>query len=251
MTGVKHPLYEGLLAHPETAVSARRRSIAEIQAQYFGMISEVDSQLGRIWSFLDETDQWENTLIVVTSDHGEQLGDQGLLGKAGFFESSYHVLGLVRDPRFPEGHGRVVDHFTENVDLFPTLCEGMGIDVPRQCDGFSLTTFLQGQTPSRWRDAATYEWDWTDSVAASTSVTAVRHPALEGHHLTVRRSATHAYVQFDDGSFLCFDLQSDPTWRTDERDLQTILNHAQAMLVWRSRNAERTLTGVRLGTHST
>jgi arylsulfatase A-like enzyme len=252
-SGTKHQLYEGLLNHRETAASARRRTVAEIRAQYYGMISEVDDNLGRIWTFLEQTNQWENTIIVVTSDHGEQLGDQGLLGKAGFFESSYHVLGLIRDPRSPAAHGNVVEHFTENVDVFPTLCEAMGIEVPRQCDGFPLTPFLQGQLPTHWRDAATYEWDWSDSVAdaeskiSAPSATSVRKRSREGHHLTVRRSDTHAYVQFDDGTYLCFDLRTDSPWVNEESNLRTILDHAQAMLVWRARQAERTLTHIRIG----
>ena len=82
---------------------------------------------------LTERGEWENTVIVVTSDHGEQLGDQGLVQKAGFYEASYAVVGIVRDPRYDTVG--VVDEFTENVDIMPTLCEAMGIDVPAQCDG--------------------------------------------------------------------------------------------------------------------
>ena len=84
---------------------------------------------------------WHDTFVVVTSDHGEQLGDQGLLGKGGMFEASYNIVGIVRDPRRPDQHGAVVDGFTENVDLFPTICEAMGLEVPSQCDGLPLTSF--------------------------------------------------------------------------------------------------------------
>ena len=119
--------------------------MAQLQAQYFGMISEVDAQLARVWAVLSSASEWTNTVIVVTADHGEQLGDQGLIQKAGFYESSYAVLGIVRDPRFD--HVGVVDDFTENVDIMPTLCEAMGIDVPAQCDGFPLTPFLRGERP--------------------------------------------------------------------------------------------------------
>ncbi len=63
-----------------------------------------------------------DTIVVVTADHGEQLGDQGLIQKAGFFESSYRIPGIVRDPRRPATAGTVVEEFTENVDVFPTIC---------------------------------------------------------------------------------------------------------------------------------
>ena len=108
------------------------------------MIVDVDAQLGRIWDELARHGQWEDTFVVVTSDHGDQLGDHGLLGKLGYFEESYRVLGIVRDPRRPEAHGSVVERFTENVDLFPTVCEALGLAIPAQCDGLPLTPFLEG-----------------------------------------------------------------------------------------------------------
>ena len=72
-----------------------------MRAQYYGMISEVDDQLGRVWDVLARTGQFDDTVVVVTSDHGEMLGDHGLKEKLGYWEQSYHVLGIVRDPRPP------------------------------------------------------------------------------------------------------------------------------------------------------
>ncbi len=126
------------------------------------MISEVDAHIGRIRAALEARGEWDNTLIIITADHGEQLGDQGLQQKCGWFESSYHILGIVRDPSSPQGHGRVVTEFTENVDIMPTLCAAIGVPVPVQCDGVPLTPFLRGEQPEHWRTAAHYEWDWRD-----------------------------------------------------------------------------------------
>ena len=85
---------------------------------------------GRNWSLyggdtLVELGMWDDTIVIVTSDHGEQLGDQGTIGKGGLFEASYHIPGIVRDPRHVEAHGTVIDAFTENVDLLPTICEAI------------------------------------------------------------------------------------------------------------------------------
>ena len=144
---------------PRPPIPTRAR---RLQAQYLGMVSDVDAQLGRVLdaaarpSGCGTTPWW-----CVTSDHGEQLGDQGTLGKGGPFESSYHVPGIVRDPRHPETHGRVVDEFTENVDVFPTICEAIGrrrsrrsataCPSPRSC---------AASEPPWWRDAAHWEYDW-------------------------------------------------------------------------------------------
>ena len=230
----RHPFHEYALA---TRGMAAPRDVPRTRAQYYGMISEVDSQLGRVWAQLRERGGWDNTLIIVTADHGEQLGDQGLIGKLGFFESSYHVLAIVRDPSAATA-GFVVDEFTENVDITPTVCEAIGIDVPAQCDGVSLAPFLRGERPNEWRAAATYEFDWRDRSL----------PAVEDRtsQLTVRRSREWAYVQFGDGTWRCFDLAADPTWQTEVTDPNRVLAAAQAMLVWRATHADRTHTGTLL-----
>ncbi|HZX57031.1 MAG TPA: sulfatase-like hydrolase/transferase [Ilumatobacteraceae bacterium] len=238
-----HQLFEALL-HSPAAAPTDPLAVAEIQAQYFGMISEVDAQLGRVWSLLHERGEWDNTVIVVVADHAEQLGDQGLIQKAGFYESSYAVVGIVRNPGL--GYVGVLDEFTENIDIMPTLCDAMAIEVPAQCDGFPLTPFLRGERPTAWRDAAFYEWDWRDVFIPRGD-----HPwpwdrRLERQNLAVRRSRDHAFVHFGDGSWRCFDLAADPTWRTEVSDPATVLDEAAAMLSWRSRNLDRTMTGMLL-----
>jgi arylsulfatase A-like enzyme len=213
-----------------------------LRAQYYGMISDVDEQLGRVFDALVRLGMWEDTCIVVTADHGEQLGDQGRLQKGGYFEASYHVLGIVRDPRHPETFGQVVDRFTENIDLFPTLCEAMGVDIPAQCDGLPLTPLLAGEDPPWWRDAAHWEYDWRWEYIYFGPHTWPWDRRLETKHLAVQRSDSVAYVQFADGTSRCFDLAADPTWRTEITDPARILPQAQAMLAWRAVHAERRLS---------
>lgn len=242
----RHRLHDALLARSDVRAPLAGDAMAALQAQYFGMISEVDAQLGRVWTFLRTHGLWDDTVIVVTADHGEQLGDQGLMQKLGFFDSSYAILGLVRDPRRPEGHGTVVGRFTENVDILPTLCEAMGAAVPAQCDGYPLTPFLRGERPDHWRTAAHYEWDWRDNWIARDDHRWPWDRRLERKHLAVLRSDDRAYVQFGDGSWRCFDLAADPTWGTEIDDPSVVLADAQAMLVWRSEHADRTLTDMLL-----
>jgi arylsulfatase A-like enzyme len=222
------------------------QAMRELRAQYYGMVSNVDDELGRLFDRLVSLGMWDDTFIVVTSDHGEQLGDQGLLGKGGMFESSYHILGIVRDPRHPEAHGTVIEEFTENVDLFPTICEAMEIPVPAQCDGLPLTSFLEGQRPDWWRNETHWDYDWRWEYIPFGPHIWPWDRRLEQKHLSVSRSDSYAYVQFDHGDWRCFDLASDPTWRTEVTDSDVLLELAQAMLTWRSRLADRTLTDMLL-----
>ena len=73
--------------------------VAQLRATYCGLMSEIDDQLGRVFDYLKQTNQWDDTLIVFTCDHGEQLGDHHLLGKIGYFDESYRIPMVIRDPR--------------------------------------------------------------------------------------------------------------------------------------------------------
>lgn len=237
----RHPLHEVALTSPQAAAPTDEDAIRALRAQYYGMISEVDFQLGRIVAELEERGEWRDTLVIVTADHGDQLGDHGLIEKLGFFPQSYHIIGLWRDPRLPGG--RSVTHFTENVDLMPTLAEALGLDQPVQCDGRSLGPLLAGEDVS-WREAAHYEWDsrfiflGADQSAPSWT--------LARCNLAVSVSDDLAYVQFGDGSFRCFDLALDPTWRTECRESERVLHAAQEQLLWRQRHLRHELTDMLL-----
>jgi arylsulfatase A-like enzyme len=241
----RHFLHDVLLDHPFTRAPSDAAEQAHLRSQYWGMISEVDFHLGRIWQALRERGEWDNTVVIITADHGEQLCDQGIVQKAGFFESSYHIIGIVRDPRHPQGFGSVVTEFTENVDIMPTLCEAIGEPVPLQCDGLPLTPFLRGERPRHWRTSAHYEWDWRDALIQLGDYQWPWDRRLERCSLAVLRTDRFAYVQFGDGDWRCFDL-TDPTWRTEVHDPAVVLPLAQEMLTWRSQHLDRQLTGMLL-----
>ena len=242
----RHRLHDVLLGVPWVSAPTNPADLAHMQAQYYGMISEVDAHLGRICCALKARGEWDSTLIIITADHGEQLGDQGLQQKCGWFESSYHIIGIVRDPAQPAGHGSVVTDFTENVDIMPTLCEAIGVPVPLQCDGVPLTELLRGQRPKRWRTAAHYEWDWRDTFIPGGVTEPNWDRRLERYNLAVLRTDTHAYVQFGNGDWLCYDLAAGPGWQTLETDAAVVLPLAQQMLLWRQHHLDRTLTGMLL-----
>jgi arylsulfatase A-like enzyme len=245
---VRHPLHEAALRMHGVAAPTDGAAMRRIRSQYFGMIGDVDAQIGRVCAHLRSIGAWDDTVIVVTADHGEQLGDHGLLEKLGFFESSYHIVGIVRDPRRSSTHGSVVRHFTENVDIMPTIAEIVGEPVPTQCDGRSLVPFLAGDEPSAWRTVAHWEYDWSTRYLSHIAEPGAHYSTevvdrASQMHLSVGRGDDLAYVQFGDGSWRCFDVGADPTWRTTVEDPSRVLPAAQELLQWRGSKVDRTLSG--------
>ncbi len=238
----RHPFHDRALLSDQTAAPRNEDDLRRLRSQYYGMIGDVDAQLGRVCDALEESDQWRDTVVLLTSDHGDQLGDQGLMGKLGYFEESYRVPAIVRDPRHPGAHGTVVSSFTENVDFFPTICEVLGLEIPAQCDGLPLTPFLEGLPPPWWRSAAAWEFDWRHLSLPARAFDWPWERRLERANLAVRRFDDAAYVQFGDGSWRCYDLVADPTWRTEVADPGRILACVQSMLAWRAEHTDRTLT---------
>lgn len=239
------PLHQLALQIPGVAAPTDPAAMRALLAQYYGMISEVDAQMGLLRAALERLGQWDDTVVIVTADHGEQAGDHGLVEKLGFFESSYHIPCIVRDPAQPSSRGTVVDRFTENVDILPTICEMIGAETPLQCDGWSLLPFVRGDDPEHWRSAAHWEYDWRNFFIDGLTPPRT-DPRLERQNSATLRTATHAYVQFGTGSAVCFDLAADPTWRTTTDDPEVLLPLAQQMLTWRARNLDRTMTSMLL-----
>ena len=223
-------------------------AIRRARAVYYGLISEVDHHLGRIVAALSARGERDDTLIVFTSDHGEMLGDHWLLGKDGFFPEAFHVPLIIVDPGAPGTRGRVIDAFTEHVDLMPTILERIGVDVPLQCDGLSLAPWLAGATPAGWRAAAHFEHDFRD--VETLAFERALGLASQRCALAVRQGASHAYVHFNGLPALCYDLARDPQQRhdiaADPARAAEVLAQAQAMLCWRMDMAERRLTGCKL-----
>lgn len=225
------------------------REIMQIRATYFGLVSKVDHYFGTLMQFLKDSGRYEDTLIILTSDHGELLGDHWLFGKRGFFDSGYHIPLIIRDPlQTQSSGGRRVDRFTESVDVVPTLLEWLDLPIPRQCDGQSLMPWLRGLTPQRWRMEAHWEYDFRDVGDPGLE----RALGIEMDHcqLNVIRGERYKYVHFTGLPPLFFDLESDPAELVnlagDQRYARDMSSSMSKLLSWRMANDERELTAVQV-----
>jgi arylsulfatase A-like enzyme len=223
--------------------------VAQMRATYCGLMSEIDDHLGRVFAYLEETGQWDDTLIVFTCDHGEQLGDHYLLGKIGYFDESYRIPMIIRDPRAEanSSRGSIVEHFTETIDTMPTILEWLELPVPRQCDGRSLLPFVETGAPANWRTEVHYEFDFRDLYYTKPE-TSLGIP-MDKCSLAVVQDETFKYVHFAALPPLFFDLAKDPgqfvNRAGDPAYAGRMGEYAAKMLDWRLGFAERTLTGYR------
>lgn len=223
----------------------------QLMATYFALMTELDHHVGRLVAHLKALGRWDDTLVIFTCDHGENLGDHFLCGKTAYFDPAFHIPMIVRDPRATADatRGQVVEAFTETIDTMPTILDALGLPAPRQCDGRSLVPFLHGAPPADWRQDVHWEYDFRD----------VRDPAIEQAlgigldqcTLNVLRDRRGKYVHFTALPPLFFDLEADPgqfhDLAGDPSRAADVLGYAQRMISWRMANDERTLTALAVG----
>lgn len=223
--------------------------VRTIQAIYYGMIAEVDAQFGRIIDTLKQTGEWDNTIIIFTSDHAEMMGDHWMFGKGGTYDGSYHIPLVIRDPAHARTAARVVDNFTSSADLMPTLLDRLNISPKNHQDGASLVPFLKGEQPANWRDHAFWEFDFRD-VATNVAEEALGLKSNQCN-LAVLRDQSFKYVHFAGLRPLLFDLKTDPgemrNLAEEPAYLATRLHYAEKLLALRAEHLDQTLAYTELG----
>lgn len=240
----RHPYLAFALAQKHGRAPADDGRLRRWQAGYFGLMTEVDSNLGRLFEALQASGAWHDTLIVFTSDHGEQMGDHWLVGKLGYFDESFAVPLIVRNPLpAADAHrGRRHAAFTESVDLVPTMLDWLGVEAPPQCDGASLLAATEtGRLPQPWRSEVHWQYDFSHGEAPKALGLPPRQCKLD-----VVRGENFKYVHFPNVEALppvYFDLAADPGETVDlGRDPQRrgdVLEAVEKLLSWRMANDER------------
>jgi len=144
--------YKGVLPGFREPIEMRMAELPDedadaLRAVYFKLATEADNHVGRLLDYLDETGQAGDALVVMTSDHGEMLGDKRMWGKCTFHDPAYRVPLIIRDPRSMDAADKIVDRFTESIDIAPTILDWIGSKPPHEFDGRSLIPFLRGSSP--------------------------------------------------------------------------------------------------------
>ena len=266
--GEQHPLLKMLLAKipgkkffPDSyeglAAETSEKDILQARATYYGLMTEIDHHLGRLISYLKNSGQYDSTLIVFTSDHGEQLGDHYLFGKAGYFDASYAIPLIIHNPEITDSTsgkssaaGNQVEVFTEAIDVMPTILDWLDLEIPQELDGRSLLPLLKGNVPDNWRKEAHWEFDFREIGTYQPMIEQQFGLSPDQCSLTVIRDERYKYVHMTALPPLLFDLQEDPEEfinRAEDPDYRhLVLEYSQKMLSWSMLHRDRTLVNINL-----
>lgn len=164
-----------------------------VQALYAGEITMVDRWIGRLVEEVDALGLAGRTMIIFTTDHGTYNGDHGLVGKNRvLYRGLAHVPMIVRHPEL--ARGKRLNQLVQQIDLFPTVLEAVGVDIPEGIHGRSLLSLLAGEAAA-WRQTALFgqHETWCNLT--------------DGEYVLHRRTGT--------GEAMLFHLPSDPGEETN------------------------------------
>jgi len=204
-----HPVYS---AYQKTRV-CRAFSRDEVRERvipaYMGLIKQLDDQLGILFAYMKKNGLFDNTMIVMSSDHGDYLGDHWMGEKDLFFEQSVRVPLIIYDPR-PEAdatRGSATEELVEGIDLAPTFLEFFGGEAkPHILEGRSLSPLLHRRgRPEKWRDYVISEYDYA-TRRARVSLGIDQADA----RLIMVRDKRWKYVHCEGFRPMLFDLATDP-----------------------------------------
>lgn len=200
-----------------------REEIRRAQAGYYGNITFIDHQLGRLFNAFRASQRraFANTLIIFTSDHGEMLGDHHHWRKTYAYEGSARIPFLMRWPetwQIPQGQVRTEP--VELRDVMPTLLDAAGVTIPASVDGESLLPLLRNEASS-WRSFV--QGEYTACYTRETGmqyVTDGKEKYIWFHH-----TGKEQFFDLTTDPHECHDLSGDPKW-------------AHRLDLWRQRLAE-------------
>ncbi len=215
---------------PASADAGTRFNGRLVKCGYYAMIEMIDQHLGELLAWLEDAGELERTLVVFHSDHGELLGDHGLVFKgARFFEGSVRVPLVFSWQGRIEG-GRRLRGLTELIDVAPTLLEAAGVAVPYRMQGRSLWPALTGRAPDTGKPLVVSEFHDSCNFSEAGDDPTQAFMSFDGRYKMITYRG-HGLGEL-------YDLEEDPgefddLWEEDgcdELKLAVMHRHADAIL---------------------
>lgn len=238
-----HPVLKAFMTTPVGEAFSQEHVRKAVIPAYMGLIKQIDDQMGLLFKWLEDTGRMDDTMIVLTSDHGDFLGDHWMGEKTFFHDASTRVPLIIYDPS-PEAdktRGTVCDALVESIDMAATFVDLVAGDVPDHIlEGESLLPILHGTAASTQRDYAICEYDYSGSPIATRLQADVREAVM------FMVANTQWKLIHCEGGYppILFDLENDPS---ELVDLGQSADHASQvdemyahLFAWARRPAQRT-----------
>jgi len=209
-----HPVYAEFMQSQVSSAFQRDEVRAAAIPAYMGLIKQCDDQMGRLFDYLESSGRMQDTIIVLTSDHGDYLGDHWMGEKDLFHAPSVKVPLIVYDPSpaADATRGTTCEALVEAIDLAATFIDAAGGAVPGHIvEGRSLMPLLRGPVPEDWRRFAVSEYDYS-----ATPMAAKLNLSPRDARIFMVATADWKMIHFEGGFRpMLFDLTNDPQELTD------------------------------------
>ena len=182
--------------------------IKHARAMYYGMVTYIDEQFGRVLEKLNELGLRENTIIVYTSDHGEMAGEHGLWYKNSFLEASVAAPLIFSYPKTLPVNKKI-NASSMLLDIFPTLCDLSDIGQPNDLEGKSLLPLMSGIENADNSDRVAY----SEMYRSSTGI--------------MVRKGKWKYIRYNSEKEYLYDIDTDP------REINNLINSTQHQVIIR------------------
>ncbi|MEZ5944580.1 MAG: sulfatase [Planctomycetaceae bacterium] len=198
--------------------------------KYLRCVKGIDDNLGRLFAYMEESGQMDNTLIIYSADQGFMLGEHDYQDKRWMFDESQRMPFLVRYPKTIPA-GQRLDAIVENVDFAPTMLDFAGAEVPMTVQGRSFKSLLEtGKEPEGWKQAAYYRY-WMHMVHHD-------NPAHVGIRTKTHKLIYYYGCNYDGGyqtppGWELYDLANDPHETRnlyDDPEQTAVVNHLKRQL---------------------
>ena len=178
----QHPFHNGWMTGRDESLAPwprPREMISDQLAEYYGMITHMDAQIGRILQALNKAGHGENTIVVYSADHGLAVGSHGLLGKQNLYEHSMGCPLVFAGPGVPEGSTQALTYL---LDIYPTICEMTGMPVNETVEGYSLAPIWRGEQ-ARVRDTLFTAYENKMRAVRDERWKLIRYPLIDHYQL--------------------------------------------------------------------
>lgn len=130
-------------------VTEGKEAVSHVRGLYAALITMCDHNLGKVLDLMDKYNLWEDTLLIVNTDHGYLLGEHDWWSKnvMPLYEEISHTPLFIHDPEFPEADGTRRSRLTQTIDLAPTILDFFGVEIPRDMEGRSLRAVIEKDEP--------------------------------------------------------------------------------------------------------